>query len=82
MQGIGGDNLDLEGFYKVLFGKTSIEMDKQSLIKVEDSYRFLEKFSKGKVIYGVNTGFGPMVHHYIKPSEQSKLQYNLIGLMT
>ena len=30
------------------------------LDEVGECYRFLEEFSKDKIIYGINTGFGPM----------------------
>jgi histidine ammonia-lyase len=38
----------------------------------------LKSFSENKVIYGVNTGFGPMAQYKIKDSERIQLQYNLI----
>ena len=45
MLGIGSHHLDLEGFYKVLFGKSPISMEKGALKKVDESFSFLEKFS-------------------------------------
>lgn len=78
MQGIGGHDLDLQGFYNVLFGKKIITLKMESLKRVEESFRFLEKFSKGKVIYGVNTGFGPMAQYKIREKDRAELQYNLI----
>ena len=38
----------------------------------------LPEFSNNKIIYGVNTGFGPMAQYKIKDSERIQLQYNLI----
>jgi histidine ammonia-lyase len=78
MLGIGSQSLGLKGFYDVLFGKKSIALEGKALKKVEESFRFLEKFSKGKVIYGVNTGFGPMAQYKIREKDSRELQYNLI----
>src|SRR5690606_5643318 len=35
-------------------------------------------FAKDKIIYGVNTGFGPMAQYRIADADQTQLQYNLI----
>ncbi|MCL1973396.1 MAG: aromatic amino acid ammonia-lyase [Bacteroidetes bacterium] len=50
----------------------------EALAKLEASYLFLEQFIENKVIYGVNTGFGPMVRYRIPAPELKALQYNLI----
>ena len=70
--------LRIEEFYKIIFESHSIEMDSTVLEIVERSFVFLKEFSKNKVIYGVNTGFGPMAQYKIKNSERIQLQYNLI----
>jgi len=70
--------LDLKDFYEVIFNKSSIELDKTLLKRVEDSFTFLKEFSENKVIYGVNTGFGPMAQYKIKDEDRIQLQYNLI----
>ena len=38
----------------------------------------LKEFSENKVIYGVNTGFGPMAQYKIDKKDTIQLQYNLI----
>jgi len=38
----------------------------------------LTNFSKNKIIYGINTGFGPMAQYRIDPEKLNQLQYNLI----
>jgi len=78
MYSVGSQTLGVTGFFDVLFDKKSIGLDAGALQKVEESYRFLEKFSKGKVIYGVNTGFGPMAQYKIREKDRNELQYNLI----
>ena len=45
---------------------------------VKESFAFLKKFSKDKIIYGINTGFGPMAQYRISDDELGELQYNLI----
>jgi len=70
--------LGIEDFYKVIFNKESITVNDAVFETVQKSFDFLKEFSKNKVIYGVNTGFGPMAQYKIKDSEGKKLQYNLI----
>ncbi len=61
-----------------IFNKTAIRIDDQALREVEACYRFLEKFEQGKVIYGINTGFGPMAQYRIGDADLNSLQYNII----
>ncbi|MCX7548530.1 aromatic amino acid ammonia-lyase [Xanthomarina sp. F1114] len=70
--------LEVKDFYKVIFENSKIKIDKEVYKTVEDSFKFLKTFSADKVIYGVNTGFGPMAQYKIKDSERIQLQYNLI----
>ena len=70
--------LGIEDFYKVIFEDTQIQISNQVINTVEASFNFLKEFSEDKVIYGVNTGFGPMAQYKIKDSERIQLQYNLI----
>ena len=65
-------------FYDVIFKNEKIELHEDVLNIVQKSFDFLLKFSENKVIYGVNTGFGPMAQYKIKDSERIALQYNLI----
>lgn len=71
-------SLGIEEFYQVIFDKEPIQLSKELLKSVEESHNFLKNFSKNKVIYGVNTGFGPMAQYRIEDSETIRLQYNLI----
>src|SRR5690348_3729359 len=45
---------------------------------VTRSRTFLDEHLESKVIYGVNTGFGPMASHLIGKENLTELQYNLI----
>lgn len=71
-------NLQLEDFYKIIFDKETLELSETLISKVENGFSFLEEFSKDKVIYGVNTGFGPMAQYRISEENRNQLQYNLI----
>ena len=46
--------------------------------KIEETYNFLLSFSDDKVIYGINTGFGPMAQYKIASNDLKNLQYNLV----
>lgn len=45
---------------------------------VEESFQFLNDFSEDKIIYGINTGFGPMAQFKINEESLTNLQYNLV----
>ena len=45
---------------------------------IEESFSFLNNFKEGRVIYGINTGFGPMAQYRIDDQELEQLQYNII----
>lgn len=70
--------LELKDFQKIITENEKIELDDALLTRVEESFRFLKEFSKDKVIYGVNTGFGPMAQFKIGDADTHQLQYNLI----
>tara|TARA_R100001369_G_scaffold20091_2_gene36849 strand:+ start:36339 stop:37871 length:1533 start_codon:yes stop_codon:yes gene_type:complete len=71
-------DLDFNNFYEVLFEGSKITLDTSVIERMTSSFNFLEEFSKDKVIYGVNTGFGPMAQYKIKDKDRQQLQYNLI----
>ncbi len=60
------------------FGKKQFLLDKDALENVSKSFHFLTDFSKNKIIYGINTGFGPMAQYKIDNAQLNQLQYNLI----
>lgn len=72
------EKLTLALIEEYVFGKKKIEIDENHYGKLASSFRFLEEFSKDKIIYGINTGFGPMVQFRIDPENLNNLQYNLI----
>ena len=75
---IGGKQLSLRDFEEILLHKKQISIDPQALEKVQSSFEFLKQFSDHKLIYGINTGFGPMAQYKISSENTLQLQYNLI----
>lgn len=75
---VGEKALTLDDFYQVIFNNTTIAPNKQALQKVEASFNFLGNFSSNKLIYGINTGFGPMAQYKVSDENRLQLQYNLI----
>lgn len=72
------DSLALEDFQDIIFNKEPLELDESLLKRVQESFDFLKEFNANKVIYGVNTGFGPMAQYRISDEDKLQLQYNLI----
>ena len=75
---IESGKLKLSGFERLIFENKKIELSDDALLRTEASFNFLKSFSKGKIIYGVNTGFGPMAQHVISSGDLTELQLNLI----
>jgi len=71
------EKLTLKEVNAVLHGK-NIEVDQESLEYANRVHQFLVDFSKDKVIYGINTGLGPMAQYKVADGKQVELQYNLI----
>ncbi|HET6244601.1 MAG: aromatic amino acid lyase [Bacteroidetes bacterium] len=78
MISIGEQQLTISDIYAILFEEQKIKLSEKALKKVNESYLFLNEFSKGKLIYGINTGFGPMAQYKIADKDLRQLQYNLI----
>lgn len=70
--------ISLKDFQDVLFGEKKINLTPALEKRVEESFQFLQSFADNKIIYGVNTGFGPMAQYKIQEEEKNQLQYNLI----
>lgn len=70
--------ISLESLRKVIFKKEPLIVSEESLQKVATCYQFLKAFSSDKIIYGINTGFGPMAQYRIEDDSLTELQYNII----
>lgn len=62
----------------IIFGRKALSLTDTELAEVENCYLFLKEFAKEKVIYGINTGFGPMAQWRVDDRYLSDLQYNII----
>ena len=78
MVDIGSRNLSLQNFSDIVFKEDKVSLNPAAMAKVEASFQFLKHFSTGKLIYGINTGFGPMAQYKISDENRLQLQYNLI----
>ncbi len=72
------NDLTISNVESILIEGEKIEIDTESIDLVEKSYNFLIDFAKNKIIYGINTGFGPMAQYKIDSGDLKELQYNLI----
>jgi histidine ammonia-lyase len=75
---VGGTRLSLDDFSAILYKQELIQPDAKALKKAEASHQFLQEFSGQKLIYGINTGFGPMAQYKVSQENILQLQYNLI----
>ncbi len=76
---LDGQRLTLEEVYEVARGALQVGLAEQARVRVEDSRRVVEKIlASGRVVYGVNTGFGKLADVRIAPSELRELQLNLV----
>ncbi|MBU2884847.1 aromatic amino acid ammonia-lyase [Gilvimarinus agarilyticus] len=70
--------LTIEKIEEIFDRNSDYRLDSDQKERIEKSYTFLKDFSKDKVIYGINTGFGPMAQYRISDDKLEELQYNLI----
>jgi histidine ammonia-lyase len=75
---VGEEALSLNDFSDILFKGKKVVLEKAAVEKVEVNFRFLKSFSFNKLIYGINTGFGPMAQYKVSEANLLQLQYNLI----
>lgn len=70
--------IDFKQIINILFNNEKLNIEQEKLSKVEECYNFLKDFAKDKVIYGINTGFGPMAQWRVDDLYLNDLQYNII----
>jgi len=75
---LGKGDLSLENLNLIVVEHCPIQISEEALSEVRKSYDFLLQFSADKLIYGINTGFGPMAQYRIQDADREALQYNLI----
>jgi histidine ammonia-lyase len=76
---LNGYDLTIEDIVAIGIGDKKVALDPKALKRCKESRTFLEKEVAAKrVIYGVNTSFGPMCNKIISDNEIEALQINLI----
>ena len=75
---IVGKYINLGTLQKLLFDDEKVIISDECIQEVDKSFRFLKDFSSDKIIYGINTGFGPMAQYRIEDKSLTELQYNII----
>lgn len=76
---IDGDSLRIADIVALVSDPdVTVEIADSAKSKVKKSQDFLLRELDGKIIYGINTGFGPMASYIIGPEHLVELQYNLI----
>ncbi|MEG1983112.1 MAG: aromatic amino acid ammonia-lyase [Alistipes sp.] len=70
--------LSLLEFERVVFQGEALSLADAARKRIEVCYSFLKGFAAEKIIYGINTGFGPMAQWRISNEHLSELQYNII----
>ncbi|MDR1406042.1 MAG: aromatic amino acid ammonia-lyase [Prevotellaceae bacterium] len=70
--------LTIGDVYDVLFNAKPVTLSDGTWENVEKGFKFLDRFSREKLIYGINTGFGPMAQYRIDDKSLRDLQYNII----
>ena len=73
-----GKYINLGTLQKLLFDDEKVIISDECIQEVDKSFRFLKEFSSDKIIYGINTGFGPMAQYRIEDKSLTELQYNII----
>lgn len=76
---LDGSSLHIEDVNALISNAgVSVEIARSAITNVEKAKQFLDREAGKKVIYGVNTGFGPMASHIINEKQSVTLQENLI----
>ncbi len=75
---LGERIITTEDFQQVLYGGEKIEISESGKKKITKNFDFLQSFYHDKIIYGINTGLGPMAQYRIDEADRVKLQYNAI----
>ena len=78
MASIGNKDLNLSGFSEIIQNTGLLTLEPSAIENVQKNHEFLKTFSADKLIYGINTGFGPMAQYKISDENRTELQYNLI----
>jgi histidine ammonia-lyase len=76
---LNGYDLTIDQIVAIGIGDKHVELDEKALERCRQSRAFLvDEIELGRIIYGVNTSFGPMCNKIIDDNQFTTLQLNLI----
>ena len=76
---LDGQRLTLKQVAAVASGDEHVTLSPAASVRVEQSRRVVEKIvAEGRIVYGVNTGFGKLSDVHIEPAQLRELQLNLV----
>ncbi|MDY2779497.1 MAG: aromatic amino acid ammonia-lyase [Alloprevotella sp.] len=70
--------ISVEKLKSIVFAGETLSLSDDTMRRVAECYDFLCDFARDKVIYGINTGFGPMAQWRVSDEHLKDLQYNII----
>ncbi|MEK7500280.1 MAG: aromatic amino acid ammonia-lyase, partial [Patescibacteria group bacterium] len=76
---LDGKSLKIEDIVAIVRDTSvSVEVSESAFLLCKKTEDYLHSSLNGKIIYGINTGFGPMATHVINGGQLEQLQENLI----
>ncbi len=76
---LDGNTLTSAEVLRIASGGATVTLSSNALPKVQAARSVVERIlSNDETVYGINTGFGALVHERISPEDLSQLQTNLI----
>lgn len=76
---LNGQSLTLEEINEVAQGRLQVSLADEARERITASRRIVEDITNsGRIVYGVNTGFGKLSDVHIPPTELRELQLNLV----
>ena len=76
---VRGSPIGLEELERVAYGGEEVSLEAAAIEKMARSRAIVERIvSEGRVVYGVNTGFGKLSDVHVPPDQLRELQLNLV----
>lgn len=72
------ERLSLDEIHSIVYDDEKVTISDDVRKRVSACFDVLKEFASDKIIYGINTGFGPMAQWRIEDSHLKELQYNII----
>jgi histidine ammonia-lyase len=71
-------DISMSDFEELIYKDVKLVFSNDAIDVVSGNFKFLKKYASNKIIYGINTGLGPMAQYKIDDDKRLELQYNLI----